>query len=93
YNIELQDKPLLSPIYCLAETENTDPPFNKETEPNDENLIIDNKQDSPDEIPNVFIVIPGESMSTDLQISHKRKANQLVDEEASYNENILPTKK
>ncbi|CAF1473967.1 unnamed protein product [Adineta steineri] len=80
YNIELQDKALSSPVYYLEEIENTDPPLNKEIERNDENLIIDNKQDSPEEITNVTQIFQGEPMSTDPQISHKRKADQLVDE-------------
>ncbi|CAF4186156.1 unnamed protein product, partial [Adineta steineri] len=93
YNIELQDKPSLSPIHCLEEIENTDPPLNKETEQNDENLVIDNKQDSPEEITNVTQIFQAEPMSTDPQISHKRNANQLVDEQVLYNENTPPTKR
>ncbi|CAF1455330.1 unnamed protein product [Adineta steineri] len=93
YNIELQDKTLSSPVYCLKEIENTDQPLNKETEQNDENLIIDNKQDNPEEITNVTQIFQAEPMSTDPQISHKRKADQLVDEQALYKENTPPTKK
>ncbi|CAF1009503.1 unnamed protein product [Adineta steineri] len=93
YNIELQDKPLSSPVYCLEEIENTDPPLNKETEQNDENLIIDNKQDRAEKITNVSQIFQVEPMSTDPQISHKRKADQLVDEQVLYNENTPPTKK
>ncbi|CAF0767629.1 unnamed protein product [Adineta steineri] len=93
YNIELQDKTLSSPVYCLEVIENTDPPLNKETEQNDENLIIDNKQDSPEEITNVTQIFQAEPMSIDPQINHKRKADQLVDEQVSDNENAPPTKK
>ncbi|CAF0872283.1 unnamed protein product [Adineta steineri] len=93
YNIELQDKTLSSPVCCLEEIENIDPPLNKETEQNDENLIIGNKQDNPEEITNVTQIFQAEPMSTDLHISHKRKADQLVDEQALYNENTPPTKK
>jgi hypothetical protein len=55
-------------------------------------LIIDNKQGSPEEIPNVCQIIQAEPMSIDPQISHKRKADQLVDEQASDNENAPPKK-
>ncbi|CAF1333975.1 unnamed protein product, partial [Adineta steineri] len=93
YNIELQDKPSSSPIHRLEETEDTDPPLNKETEQNDENLIIDDKQDSPAQITNVSQIYQAELMSIDPQISHKRKADQLLDEQASYDENTPATKK
>ncbi|CAF1115809.1 unnamed protein product [Adineta steineri] len=92
-NIELQDKPSSSPIHCLEEIENVDPPLNKETEQNDENLIIDKKQDSPTEIINMAQIIQTEPMSIDTQINHKRMADQIVDEQISDNENAPPTKK
>ncbi|CAF1560249.1 unnamed protein product [Adineta steineri] len=93
YNIELQDKSSSSPIDRLEEIENVDPPLNKETEQDDENLFIDKKQDSPTEMINVAQIIQAEPMSIDPQINHKRKADQLVDEQASDNENAPPTKK
>ncbi|CAF1444936.1 unnamed protein product [Adineta steineri] len=65
YNIELQDKSSSSPIHRLKELENTDLPLNKEIEQNDENLIIDNKQDRPEEILNVSQIFQAERMSTD----------------------------
>ncbi|CAF4169922.1 unnamed protein product [Adineta steineri] len=73
--------------------ENIDPPLNKETEQDDENSIIDKKQDSSTEITNVAQIIQAEPMSIDPQINQKRKSDQLVDEQASDNENAPPTKK
>ncbi|CAF4165015.1 unnamed protein product, partial [Adineta steineri] len=93
YNIELQDKSSSSPIDRLEEIENVDPTLNNETEQDDENLIIDKKQDSPTEIINVAQIIQAEPMSIDPQINQKRKSDQLVDEQASDNENAPPPKK
>ncbi|CAF4108891.1 unnamed protein product [Adineta steineri] len=93
YNIELEDKSSSTPIDRLEEIENVDPPLNKETEQDDENLFIDKKQDSPTEMINVAQIIQAEPMSIDPQINQKRKSDQLVDEQASDNENAPPTKK
>ncbi|CAF4293166.1 unnamed protein product, partial [Adineta steineri] len=92
-NIELEDEPSSSLIDRLEEIENIDPLLNKEIELNDENLFIDSKQDSPAEIRNISQIFQAEPMSTDPQISHKRNANQLLDEQASYDENTPPTKR
>ncbi|CAF1386759.1 unnamed protein product [Adineta steineri] len=77
----------------FTKIENIDPPLNKETEQDDENSIIDKKQDSSTEITNVAQIIQAEPMSIDPQINQKRKSDQLVDEQASDNENAPPTKK
>ena len=93
YNIEVQDKPILTSVSRSERIENNELLVDGDTTNDNNALTNSHEQNNSKQISDQIHVLQFLPISPDQQSPSKRKANQIYESEQSLTENYPPTKK